>query len=351
MILQSRCDAIHITRSLQEISSLAPSKRHTVIHLADLKEPLLDSLHAEGFKGFKTILSDLKMLLWTSQGRDTTTPSSNASVGLLRSLVQEMPHIWFRSIDFDAARAPNATHVAEDLVRLAILRQASHEKADILWPSDKEIYVTASGTKEVARIQAQKALNTSYNAAARKIKFDADPSSQHVQWEGDEMRVLLCHARPRDRLQLRIMYTSNTPVRFREEGLLYPCLGVYTSSDELYFALSPAILSVAHIDSRLLARFTGPRESAKQNLAAISMTLFLNALTLSFNLGKDDTIILHRPSSLQTEILRRLSDDIGARLVFVMDLDGIRDIHRTGSANRGGSSMLTQRQVKIAIDF
>lgn len=171
--------------SVQHIPSLADlatrqvsiSQSTTILSLSDLDVPFSQNVTELSLQSFKQVLHNAGSVLWVTQGRRAENPFANMTVGLVRSVLIEVPTLAFQFLDFEGGIGSVSSHViAEALLRfkagLAWKQQGrdSHDpQTAMLMTVERELVVDKQGQVLIPRMFPAKDMNKRYNSGLRPI--------------------------------------------------------------------------------------------------------------------------------------------------------------------------------------
>ena len=136
LLLRQWCGSIKPIRCLKDIVDLDISPATTVLSLVEPDEPIFQQLTAAKFNPLKRLLQEVNTILWVTEGRQARNPYANMTVGLVRSVLQELPYLNFQFLDVDDRHGLDARSLAEALLRF---------KGSTLWQREQsleELHVT-----------------------------------------------------------------------------------------------------------------------------------------------------------------------------------------------------------------
>ncbi|EXK77811.1 hypothetical protein FOQG_17497 [Fusarium oxysporum f. sp. raphani 54005] len=195
---------------IREAASLGTlSSSTTVLSLCDVEEPIFKRLDDTTFEAVKTVLNSAGAVLWITHGRRAEDPYASMTVGMVRSLLLEIPTLSFQFLDFEDAGAMAANTLAEAVLRFRASvawgqRQEENTPrgAPMLATVERELVLDREGQMLVPRFIPDADMNRRYNSARRPIGKMRNPSdyiesgAAHVSIRRDTEGKILCLEKP-----------------------------------------------------------------------------------------------------------------------------------------------------------
>ncbi|KAK1959951.1 AMP-binding enzyme [Colletotrichum sublineola] len=179
--------------SLEKAASLGTlsSATTTVLSLCDAEEPVMKSLDDATFEAIKTILNSARAILWITHGRRAEEPFASMTVGLVRSLLLEIPTLSFQFLDFEDTQAVTADALTEALLRFTASAawnqqdKATKGAGSMLLTVERELVLDREGQLLIPRFVPDRDMNDRYNSARRPIG-----KTQRLKAESEATRVV-----------------------------------------------------------------------------------------------------------------------------------------------------------------
>lgn len=177
-ILQASFANVTCVQTLVEVASLNLSSTTTILSLSDLDEPLFDKLAERDFEATKKILESVGSALWVTHGRRAANPVTNMTVGMVRTVLLEVPTLAFQFLDFEDVKTLSAERIAEVLLRFkaGVAWQQDDStlasSGDMLTTIEREIVLDEHGQMLIPRALPNKKMNDRYNSSRRAIHND-----------------------------------------------------------------------------------------------------------------------------------------------------------------------------------
>ena len=283
-LLKASCSSISTIQTLEDLDdSSSFSPQLTVLSLIELEQPVFKTLTPLSFKALKKLFLTSQQMLWVTRGCRQSEPYANMTVGFARAVMMEVSHIRLQTVvDFDVGIKPSAQLLADELLRHRILIELERagNSDDILWSSEPEITINASGYEVIPRIKPNRKWNNNYNASRREIVSHLPTADESVRVQlnrrdgelsvsSTTMPVNVSH--DEDVARIRVLYSSSTALSVSSTTALYPCIGREVKTDAPIVALTRDISSCTDVPRRFVAPYDGP---TVPEAAAV----FLNAL-------------------------------------------------------------------------
>ncbi|KAK7736129.1 putative Hybrid PKS-NRPS biosynthetic cluster [Cytospora paraplurivora] len=232
-LLAPYCNNITSVKSWHDLSQIPTSPKTTVVGLDGLDQSALQCLDHSEWDSLKTTLLSIGLFVWVTAGRLAGSPHANMLVGLMRSVVRDVPGLDYHILDFEDKTDIEASPIAESLLRF---------KASLLWlrqghlkvTPETEILVDGRGRAMIPRLKLSKTLNDRYNSGQRKILASATPYSERLQLRPsstDPSYELIYETRTIGRKTtdirgtVRVTHSLLSAVRITEYGSLFLVLG------------------------------------------------------------------------------------------------------------------------------
>ncbi|TDZ13320.1 Polyketide synthase-nonribosomal peptide synthetase [Colletotrichum orbiculare MAFF 240422] len=235
-----------VVDSLQEAAAsldTLSSTTTTVLSLCDVQgESTMKSLDEATFDAIKTVLNSVCAVLWITRGRRADDPYASMMVGMVRSLLLEIPTLSFQFLDFEDMGAMTATVLAEAVLRFrasatwdqqqqqqqqqdGVLRgevatSASTASPPMLMTVERELVVDREGQVLIPRFIPDEDMNRRYNSARRPIGKMRNPDDSVTETEAaarvvsirrDVQGKILCLGEERQRQTRPADHHSDSP--------------------------------------------------------------------------------------------------------------------------------------------
>ncbi|TAQ90374.1 hypothetical protein B7494_g1325 [Chlorociboria aeruginascens] len=297
----------------------------TVVSLLDVDSPVLKGLTSVGLRAMQQIFEQSKNILWITRGSNDANPYGNASVGLLRSVASELPHLRIQTLDFDDTEKFNSQLIAECVMRLQITgpweRDDPSLKDRLLWSTEPELSYR-EGKLFVPRVLQNRQNNDRLNSQRRKISFGPGPSVATEIYQngdsGDSWAVrqdsrrftLPSHASTSDTVTINMSYSSLWAARLFEDANLFVGIGHNVTTNDLVIAIATERSSV--IETRRDWSVLLPTNSENQQTFLELVMIELLAFSILLLVPDRGTLLAHEPSVLLASALTRraISRDI-----------------------------------------
>ena len=157
---------------------ISPHSR--IISLVDISSNALFKMSQQEFEGMRDLISQAFSVLWVYAGNPTEgfRPESGVSVGLLRSLVTELPNVKIASLGLEKSFCSSLGSVA----RIVIERE--HHLQDMKpGESYDHEYILDNGTVKIGRLEPEEYLNAWYTKMSNEqanIKYPTLESPEAV---------------------------------------------------------------------------------------------------------------------------------------------------------------------------
>ncbi|KAE8152734.1 putative polyketide synthase [Aspergillus avenaceus] len=124
---------------LQDLSTIPP--KAFALSLLDCDGLLFENLDEPRWEGFKTLISSLSGLMWVTTGSRLERPYAGIALGLLRSLIHEIPETKIQCLDVGDVSDPRIPEViARLMLQMQLYSAMPREKQEaILWTPEPEL--------------------------------------------------------------------------------------------------------------------------------------------------------------------------------------------------------------------
>jgi hybrid polyketide synthase/nonribosomal peptide synthetase ACE1 len=328
------CTSLTIARSVSAIPKSELSADTTVLSLVDIDDPMLAHIDEEGWNSLREVLMTAGTLLWVTQGRLATVPHSNMMVGLLRSIVREVPSLNYRALDFEDVCIMNANIISEALLRF---------KAEILWRQqdkglsttvENELVINSQGGIMIPRFVTSQPMNDRYNSARRTIIGNFDRRTQNLtlvrRGSGESPTISRYELRQEAEVNsdnrhhgpssgvIDAMYSIVSAVRVSRFGCLYAAIGECRASGKQVVFLSRTQSSIIRPPEQLVVRLDARIDSDREVTTLLSLVVYkLLALAALEDLSRGDIVPVHDPDLEFATALEEEARSAGIKTVMV----------------------------------
>lgn len=177
-LLQGSHASFTSVQTLAEVAGLNLLPSTTILSLSDLDEPLFEKLTERDFEATKKVLESAGSVLWVTQGRRAANPTTNMTVGMVRTVLLEIPTLAFQFLDFEDFKTLSAERIAEALLRfkagVAWQQEDSTlaKSGNMLTTIEREIVLDERGRMLIPRALPNNNMNDRYNSSRRAIYND-----------------------------------------------------------------------------------------------------------------------------------------------------------------------------------
>lgn len=330
--------------SVRHISSLADTatthginitQKTTILSLSDVDAPFSQTVTESSLQSMKQVLHSAGSTLWVAQGRQADNSFANMTVGLVWSVLLEVPTLAFQFLNFKDFGALQANVIAETLVRFKASLDwnlhkrgsdsQSRERPVMLMTVKRELVVDKQGQVLIPRMYPAKDMNERYNSGIRPI-FGTTPI-------GREDGVVLKRDRdrgefhPEDEKQthpdsLRVTYSLLLAHWIKGLGHAHISLLRDMTDNSLQILLSNhlastispiAVLPPVPIDSG--EHFL--KNSESKGLFLFQLALNLLAISIIADISKGESLMVHEPEPAFAAILEAEAEDREVGLTII----------------------------------
>jgi aspyridone synthetase (hybrid polyketide synthase/nonribosomal peptide synthetase) len=227
-----------LLKSLTEVNPSTITPGGSVMMLAELDQPIFKgSVTDARLEALKELMMAAKNVLWATRDR-LFEPESSVSIGIIRALRNEMPHVRIQLLDVDSV---DPTILTDSFLRLPIIPdQLSNETANLLWTFEPEVMVR-SGVLMLPRIKPQTVLNRRCFAQRRTITDLVSPLSSCLVFSNTPEGAQLMRqeevgfsAKP---IQVKVQVLSSVNLGFTEDSPSFLSLGVIPAKKKYVLAV------------------------------------------------------------------------------------------------------------------
>lgn len=297
----------------------------TVLSITELDEPLFKAMTPEKLSALQLLWRRAKSILWVTRGARSEEPYSFMMTGLARVVKFEYPYIAIQAFDVDQIKDDTPQMLAEEVVRLEILKRYEKEAApgdQLVWSLEPEVYVE-SGKRLIPRLQQGKEANGRYNSFRRKVKKQVSPSHDNIVFatgsNGNSYEIQ--HPSPlrlpaplsaTDTKKVRLSHLLLQTIRVAPAGDFALCAGIDESTGDQLIAFSASTETPAIVP----ANWTVPVRGADPVEVLGSVAAYIVASRILALARPGSTILVHAPDRLVGSALMKLSSRTQTR-VFI----------------------------------
>lgn len=305
----SKARKVSIVENWEEASALTLHYGITVLSVADLDEPVFQSMTLQRLKGMQAVINSATSILWVTKGCKANEPYANMTIGLGRSIISEMPHLNLQFLDVDSTAGDSYKFIGETLMRLELSVDLESRKDTLLWSTEPEM-VLENGQLYLPRVVPLQELNDKLNSNRRAISKEVALASAKVaivsQSAGEYVLKSNGEAtETADGVQIKVTHSSLRAVRINEQ-YLYICLGIETASGAQVLTLSASNESLVTVLRQ---------QAIKVDCVVEDGTPFVEAV-LSYLVAKRiselsaGTTLVHEPRPLLALALKSLGSSV-----------------------------------------
>ncbi|PNS19188.1 L-2-aminoadipate reductase [Sphaceloma murrayae] len=146
-----------------------------LLSLTDLDKPLFEDLSAASLENFIFVLHTVKTLFWVTHGRRAERPTTNMTIGAIRTALLEIPTLSFQTVEYEDLERLSSKGLAEDFLRFiaglvwAPRRDNQDSVPPLIWSTERELVVNKEGSLLIPRLLPNRHMNDRYNSARRPI--------------------------------------------------------------------------------------------------------------------------------------------------------------------------------------
>lgn len=321
-ILQQSFASITSVQTLAEVAGLNLLSTTTILSLSDLDEPLFEKLAERDFEAAKKVLESAGSILWVTQGRRAANPVTNMTVGMVRTVLLEIPTIAFQFLDFEDVKTLSAEKIAEALLRfkagVAWQQEDSTlaKSGDMLTTIEREIVLDERGRVLIPRALPNKSMNDRYNSSRRAIYNDVALSDggsvSLVRDEGrHEYYLEQSDEKPATNNSLRISHSLLLTLRVEGLGYSHISLAEDKSSGTSQVVLSSHVSSLVEpiegvpsvpvSEAKMLS--VKDADSSAQFLLLVALNML--AIDMIGSMSQGEQLVLYEPEPALAQVLQR----------------------------------------------
>jgi hybrid polyketide synthase/nonribosomal peptide synthetase ACE1 len=295
------CGQVREARSLPALRAMKMTQNTTVLSLAQLDTSVFQTLDEADWESLKAMLMNAGVLLWVTQGRRSQNPWAAMMVGLLRSIVREIPTLSYRVLDFESASEMNAHSLASSLLRFQA--ECKFLKDGEMHTSvENEIVVKEGGQVIIPRLVMNPNMNHRYNSHRRPIPGLARPQIENVCVESDaktgSYQLVAGPLPTRDgndsnSVCLEVKFSLMSAVRVGASKYLFPVWGRDTKSGNFRFGLSEVHSSIATLPEKSSIEISVAPEEEAEMFSLIVLNMLASSILRDLSAG--DSVLLYEP--------------------------------------------------------
>ncbi|KAF2196495.1 ketoacyl-synt-domain-containing protein [Delitschia confertaspora ATCC 74209] len=250
VVLRPYYSDIQVIKSLSELSGVEVPFMGTVLCLADVDQATFQDLSANTLKGMQQLFQLTKTCLWVTLGARSSNPYHNMSIGLCRTVREEMPHMRLQCLDFDTVDNTLAKAIPTILLQLEAidywLDNSLMMSNQLLWSIEPEL-LYKNGTVIIPRLIQDNIRNDRYNSSRRRITRDANPTKSVLElrklkkgfgiYQVASTPSYWCEAGGKS-IDVDVSYSTLHAVQLTKTTYAYLILGTCREDQKRVFALS-----------------------------------------------------------------------------------------------------------------
>ncbi|RYP08472.1 hypothetical protein DL764_001898 [Monosporascus ibericus] len=268
------------------------------------------------------ILGGNGVLLWISQGRRADNPYANMMLGLMRSIIREVPTLNYRMLDFENAHDINVYALAEALVRF---------QAEVQWLNQDSIHISVEnelvldrrGQLMIPRLMMSKDMNIRYNSLRRPIVVPMQRHDQNVGVVpiGPFSNYMLRQERMPDTksgsalTHIEVTHSLLSAIRIAEFDYMFVILGKDIARGDHRLALSHTHSSVATCSEELSVSVEPLTGHEARFFTLVVLHLLVSILLRGLSAG--DVVLVYEPVPSLASVLVNEGRQIGAKILFI----------------------------------
>ncbi|KAI1749216.1 PKS-NRPS hybrid [Xylaria castorea] len=320
-ILGSCCGGVKFVESLSTLKTDDLPVGGTVLCLSDIEEPVFKSMNADKLLGFQSVFKQSTNVLWVTQGVRFGDPFSRMVVGFGRTIVLEMLHLRLQFLDLDTDAPPDATAIAESLLRFQIAGNWENDGAEsspLLHSVEPELYLDKDNRFYIPRFKLNKRPNDRYNSGRRNITKQIslrEKTVELVQRETQDASWYLVEGEgtPESEaaVEIDVLHSISRTVEVSRGTFLFPVLGINRDTAETVLALSPKQASRIRVPQAFII----PAQESADYLQLFYTELLARAALRDVSVGT--LVIVLQPSNMLGRAMDRIATDKGAKVLYL----------------------------------
>ncbi|TVY36834.1 Polyketide synthase-nonribosomal peptide synthetase [Lachnellula subtilissima] len=315
------CASIRTARTLLDLPGIGISPDTAILSLVDLDSPVFQNLDTAQWDALKDMLMTVKTLLWVTRGRRVENPYANMMVGLMRSVVREVPTLSYQILDIEETRNIDTFTLAEALLRFQaenLWRQQDSTRVS----AESELVLNKHARFMIPRLVVNKSMNDRYNSSKRSLMAQFNFHAQNIRvassdnTSGYELRqepepVDLNNAEIR---RIEVTHSLLAALRVAEFGYMFVILGKNRISSDQVIALSTNHSSIVW-DSENISVQLDVQPGSEAVLLSLVIHHLITLFTLR-SLSKGDSVLVYEPGPEFMVILAKEAQKIGVQVNF-----------------------------------
>lgn len=303
--LQPLAKQFTVVECIEDIDFNTIGEKPTVLSLTELEEPFFKPFTPEKLAAAGKLFDMSKAVVWTVQGARGDNPYASMMVAVGRCLASEMPQLRMQFLDLDVNEKPDATYIAETVLRVAIADSWKKEYAP-LWTIEREISYS-KGIAEISRYVPEKEANDRYNSTRRPVTKSVLPLETAVALvkagTSLDLKERVMPQIEDDTTTIRVSRSVATAIKVKSVGFVHLVIGQDTKTQKKVLALSENHQSVISVPKTAVIPCEVSEDQESRLLAAIANDFVASAI-----LGKSPkgaSIAVHEPTPLLAAALAR----------------------------------------------
>ena len=322
-LVHRHCGKIRTCRTLPDLSLADISSSTTVLSFAELDGPVFEHLNNAEWEALKEMLMTAGSLVWVTRGRRVENPLANMIVGMMRSIVREIPTLNYQIIDIEDPHNIDASTLSETLLRFqagTLWRRQDSIRTTI----ETELVLDKGGRLMIPRLITNNEMNDRYNSSKRSIVALLHPHVQNVcvapssdtmsSYELKQETTQPSHQNSPDMMRMEVTHSLLSAIRVAEFGCMFVLLGKDKFSGDQLVALSTKHSSISCPLENLSVKVEVKPGSEARFLSLVANNM-LATITL-MRLSKGDNILVHEPDPGFAAILATQALRMGVQVTF-----------------------------------
>ena len=322
-LLSPYCKETTIIESLQTMDASVIPAEATVLCFAELDQPLFNPFTPQKLKSLQQLVEKSKHVLWIVQGAAGENPYSNMIVGVARCLTGETPYLRWQTLDFDMDDKPDATVIAEELMRLKIWGHWNSLGYEPLWTMETEIHYS-KGRQYTPRCIGYPGPIDRYNSSKREIRASLPIASSTVgivprgaRWEVQEQISTvrqLASIEDYSFVKINVRKSSWNAFKVADAGFFHLVFGTIAGTKRSVLAFSDSHLSTVTVPSNWTVSCDVEEERA-QDFFQLMIREIIAHSTLN-ELKSRHSALVHEPEARLAAELKVRAQEIGLSLTM-----------------------------------
>lgn len=336
--LSRYCGRIRSAAMLADCSQLEISSATTVLSLAHLDAQTLADLNEVKWEALKGILMNAGVLLCVTKGRRAEDPFASMVVGLLRSVVREVPSLHYQVLDLEGTQGMPSPHIlAEALLRFQAETKWNKE-GDLHTSVENEVVIDTDNRVLIPRLVLNDPMNIRYNSLKRSVVADVDPHAEAIGLELNDdfsgfnlKQAPLCQATTSAPV-LEVTHSLVSATRVAEFSYLFLLLGHNRVSGRQVLTLSSRNCSLVTLEDELSVDVDPlPAQDGFETAFLAVVTHHILARAIFRGLSKGDTVLVYEPGVGLAAVLADEASHLGISVTFITSTSEATKTTRTES--------------------